>query len=128
MALTDCILHPNKPNGMGYGTIWISGKNVLAHRVAWAKANGPIPKGMHICHKCDVRNCVNPEHLFLGTAKDNMRDKVSKKRDRNSSKTHCKHGHEFTEANTMRNGSGRKCRTCHYKNCQKSYFKRKVTV
>ena len=49
---------------------------------------------------CDTQLCVNPEHLQLGTMKDNTHDMISKKRDKNSRKTHCKNGHEFNEENT----------------------------
>ncbi len=66
----------------GYGVVWdpVKYKEVRAHRAAWELVNGPIPKDMCICHKCDIRNCVNPDHLFLGTQNDNIQDKVSKNR------------------------------------------------
>ena len=61
----------------GYGQIDQRG----AHRVSYEIHFGPIPDGMHVCHKCDVPACVRPDHLFLGTPLDNMRDKIAKGRD-----------------------------------------------
>lgn len=60
------------------------GKNWTAHRLAYTEAYGPIPEGMEVRHKCDVRNCVNPDHLELGTHQDNMDD--MRKRGRYSTK------------------------------------------
>jgi len=57
-----------------------SKKMVAAHKVAWELANGPIPSGMKVCHRCDVPACVRPDHLFLGTQRDNVQDMVNKKR------------------------------------------------
>jgi hypothetical protein len=51
----------------------------LAHRLSWIGANGPIPRGGMICHRCDERRCVNPEHLFLGTRQVNMDDLKAKR-------------------------------------------------
>lgn len=64
----------------GYGQIRVNGTSVTAHRVAYQVANGPITVGLSVCHRCDVRLCCNPAHLFLGTAKDNAADMVQKGR------------------------------------------------
>ena len=58
----------------GYGQIRDSGRTLLAHRVSWALAHGPIPAGLCVLHHCDNPPCVNPTHLFLGTRTDNARD------------------------------------------------------
>jgi len=63
-----------------YGGLHWDNKHLLAHRVSWQLANGEIPEGMCVCHKCDNPLCVNPEHLFLGTKTDNNKDRDSKKR------------------------------------------------
>jgi len=55
-------------------------KSGYAHRAAYILSFGAIPRKLHVCHTCDVRNCVNPDHLFLGTATDNIRDCISKGR------------------------------------------------
>src|SRR6186713_73310 len=66
----------------GYGAFQMDGKSFRAHRVSWEIQNGPIPRGLHLCHRCDNPICVNPAHLFLGTAADNARDRECKKRGR----------------------------------------------
>lgn len=64
----------------GYGCIWLAGKMVIAHRLAWTLANKTEPGSLLVCHSCDVRSCCNPAHLFLGTPKDNFDDMVAKGR------------------------------------------------
>ena len=99
----------------GYGQIGVNGKTSRVTRVLWEFRNGPIAAGLDVCHSCDVPACVNLDHLFLGTRKDNMADCVAKGRiaRTNASKTHCKYGHEFTEENTHRATDGRRsCRAC----------------
>lgn len=59
----------------GYGRFYIDGKKIGGHRYSWILHNGPIPEGLIVRHKCRGI-CVNPEHLELGTKKDNMKDKA----------------------------------------------------
>ena len=63
-----------------YGRLRIGDKKMLAHRFAYERAFGQIPAGMFVCHKCDNPRCCNPDHLFLGTAKDNTQDAIKKGR------------------------------------------------
>ena len=64
----------------GYGVMSSHGKNIRAHRFSYEHHIGAIPQGMSVCHKCDNPGCVNPEHLFIGSAKDNAQDALTKKR------------------------------------------------
>lgn len=60
----------------GYGQFTVHQRHKLAHRVSYELVNGPIPKGKMICHKCNTPLCVNPKHLYAGTAKDNHDDMI----------------------------------------------------
>ena len=67
-------------NACGYGTIGVNYKSQLAHRVSYQVFRGSFPKNKKILHRCDMPCCVNPDHLFVGTQADNVRDMESKKR------------------------------------------------
>lgn len=75
---TPCVNWEGCIQWNGYGKLRRNDKSLLAHRVAYANAYGEVPKGMWVLHKCDNRRCVNPYHLFLGTAKDNTQDMIKK--------------------------------------------------
>lgn len=80
---SGCILWTGHLSTSGYGQLKEGkhdGKQLDAHRVAWELFRGPIPDGLWVLHKCDVRNCVNTDHLFLGTVLDNGRDMAIKGR------------------------------------------------
>jgi hypothetical protein len=77
---SDCWTWLAGRNHWGYGTFGINRHSFLAHRVAWEMKNGPIPLGVCVLHRCDNRPCLNPDHLFLGTQTENVRDMDEKGR------------------------------------------------
>lgn len=110
--ITPCWIWTGGKFSDGYGRIWYEGRDRHVHTVAailWLPNYTAI---LLVCHKCDVRLCFNPEHLFMGTDKDNVRDMISKGRGANQKKTHCKRGHEYTPENTRIYGGRRHCNKC----------------
>lgn len=71
------------PNGYGYTTIHEIGKRIHVHRTSYIIFKGDIPQGLYVCHSCDNPKCCNPDHLWVGTAKENMQDAKRKGRLRN---------------------------------------------
>ena len=97
----------------GYGYLRQRGINHLAHRLIYELLVGPIPDGLVIDHLCRNRSCVNPGHLEPVAFQENVLRGTGVTAE-NAAKTHCKHGHEFTAANTIPATAlgGRKCRSC----------------
>ncbi len=76
----DCWLWRGGLNENGYGVFRLNNRTVLSHRVAYELSNGTIPDGLLVCHHCDNPPCMRPDHLFIGTNADNVRDRVEKGR------------------------------------------------
>lgn len=100
-----------------YAYIGLDGRGWSGHRASYIIFKGSIPKGLYVCHTCDNTKCVNPEHLFLGTALDNNRDRSKKCRSFNQNKTHCIHGHALVEGNYYFH---KKCKTRYCLECRRT--------
>ena len=112
----------------GYGRIWNAPKMRPAHRVAWELHYGvEISDELDACHSCDNPSCVNPKHVFPGTASDNAKDAYAKGRLYNpqSVKTHCPQGHPLSGDNLYVPPSGKRyCRACQQARRHERYYER----
>ena len=109
MAVEDgCHFFMGAIGGHGYGNVWNpeTKKYARAHRLAYEQEVGPIPEGMQLDHTCAQPICVWPGHLEPVTPAENNRRAAERR-------THCRRGHEYTEANTRMHGGYRECILCH---------------
>lgn len=106
---TGCLRWTGRHDAKDYGEISVSGRSRRVHRVAHEVWIGPIPAGKEIDHVyangCRYRDCIEPAHLEAVTHKENLLRKTSRI-------THCPHGHEYTDENTITERGRRKCREC----------------
>lgn len=114
----SCWLWTGAKGKWGHGSF----QGSSAHRFAYKQLVGPIPDGMFVCHRCDVGSCVNPEHLFLGTQRDNIHDAINKGRfnpwvDAANKKRlkiggQCMKGHTVTEKTLLKEKRSSRCLVC----------------
>lgn len=110
----------------GYGTFGINKYCMGAHRASYELFRGRITDSLLVCHSCDVRCCVNPKHLFLGTQVENLADMYRKGRREHPLLSHCYRGHEYTEENTYwhTKTGARQCHQCKKITNRNAYLKK----
>lgn len=106
-------------NSKGRARFYFDGRTRMASRVVWEMERHPIPEGLWVLHKCDNPKCVDIDHLFLGTPRDNVLDMFAKgrkskeqRKNQNSGVTHCKRGHPLSGDNLVGCGVPRSCKEC----------------
>ena len=129
VEITDgCWLWLGAKQPSGYGNFWTGRRFETAHRISYELASRtPIGVGLYVCHHCDNPQCTRPDHLFLGTAKDNNADAAAKGHTyRHPQREYCKYGHRLEGDNLYFYPSGkRSCRTCRRNACIR-YFERQA--
>jgi hypothetical protein len=112
---SGCWLWAGSANEHGYGELWFGQRNERAHRLSYEYLVADLPSAWLVCHRCDNPACVNPEHLFVGTHKQNTADMIAKGRHVPAPRvTACLRGHPRTPANTLANGGCKPCRRFRY--------------
>lgn len=110
---SGCWEYRTSHNAFGYVQLCIGKTKWMAHRLTYALARGDLPPNLYVCHTCDNRCCINPDHMFLGDHLANQQDKHRKGRCPQRAKTQCKQGHPYSEENTYITPLGhRGCKTC----------------
>jgi len=145
LGYNGCVLWTADISVGGYGRFQIDNKLCQSHRISYEMVYGPIPEGLIVMHTCDVRACVNPAHLCLGTTDDNNRDMFAKGRsprpagfaqwvsEKKQARTHCIRGHLLSGENVIvrkrkgkRTWTERVCVTCSKKTKQSSRMRMKA--
>ena len=119
----SCWLWLPKKERNGYGRVRVNNKRLGVHVVSYLLTGKNIPNGMVIDHLCRVRHCVNPQHLEVVTRGENVL-RGNGVTAQHAKQTHCKRGHPFNNANTLRIKNGRDCKSCN-RIRQKEYMDRK---
>lgn len=109
----------------GYGILRISGKNYYIHRLILIfKHNLPDNAKFTSLHSCDTKSCINEDHLSIGSTRENSIQAVIRGLNKQTNKTHCPQGHEYTKENTYKHRNRRHCNICRRKNALDRYYGR----